>query len=63
MPYTTYAKLEEVLREIKFRERVYTRLVNTGSGGYTQELANKRINIMKEIAADYEDLAKKERLL
>ena len=63
MTYTTQNKLDEVLREIKFREKVYTRLVNTGSGGYTQELATKRINIMKEIAEDYQKAAKAERLL
>ena len=59
--YTAHEKRDEVLREVKFRERVYQRLVNTG--GMTEQLAAKRINIMKQIADDYADLAKKERLL
>ena len=61
MSYTTQNKIDEVLREIKFRERVYGRLVNTGAK--TQQEMTKRIEIMKEIAEDYRNVAKAERLL
>ena len=61
MPYPAQTKLDEVLREIKFRERVYARLV--GTGGMTEQLAEKRIGIMREIAEDYRNVAKAERLL
>ena len=61
MAYPAQVKRDEILREVKFRERVYGRLV--GTGGMAEQTAAKRINIMKEIAEDYADLAKKERLL
>ena len=61
MPYPAQTKLDEVLREIKFRERVYARLV--GTGGMTEANAAKRIEIMKEIAEDYRAVAKAEKLL
>ena len=61
MSYTAQIKLDEVLREIKFREKVYTRLV--GTGGMPEQTAKRRIEIMKEIAEDYRTAAKAERLL
>ena len=61
MTYPAQVKRDEVLREVKFRERVYQRLV--GTGGMTEQLAAKRIGIMKEIADDYAEIAKKERLV
>ena len=59
MPYTTYEKLAEVVREIRYREKVYGRLL--GTGGMSEWDVNRRIGTMREIAQDYADLLKRER--
>ena len=61
MTYTAKTKRDEVQREIKFREKVYRRLVN--NGGMTQEAMDRRIGIMVEIAEDYRQVEEAERLL
>jgi hypothetical protein len=62
MNFTAAEKRAEILREIKFRERVYGRLVE--SGGMKQADAERRIAIMQEIADDYHhNRAKTERLI
>ena len=61
MTYTATEKRDAAIKEMKMRERVYGRLVNAGAKDYRE--AQKQIAIMKEIADDYADLAKKERLL
>jgi hypothetical protein len=49
--YDNHVKLAEAEREIAMRMRVYPRFVADGSMSSTQ--ADRRINIMKSIAADY----------
>lgn len=46
-------KLNEVLREIRQRQRVYPRLV--AAGKLSQADADRQIAIMREIADDYRD--------
>lgn len=58
--YTAKEKSDEAVREVKFRQRVYERMVTTG--GMTRAQADRRIGIMAEIAKDYADLAKGELL-
>jgi hypothetical protein len=48
-------------RELKQRERVYTRWVLEGK--MTQQLADRQIGLMREIMMDYEALASKDRLI
>ena len=59
--FTAEEKAKEAAREAALRKRVYENLVNIGEK--TRELANKQIAIMNEIADDYAELAKTERLL
>ena len=54
--FTNTEKATEARREAKMRKMVYERR------GFT-ELDLRRIAMMEEIAADYEQLAEKERLL
>ena len=58
MSFTFTEKCECAKREVKFRQRVYARMVNVGE--MTRENAERQINIMAEIAADYAEMAKKE---
>ncbi len=48
--YTLSEKLEEIAREIKFRERAWGQMVQVGS--MRAEVAAKRIGLLKQIAAD-----------
>jgi len=59
--FTNMEKHKEALREAGMRKRVFDRLV--GVGEKTREQADKQIAIMQEIADDYAELAKGERLL
>lgn len=61
MSFTAEEKLMEVLREIKMREKLYPGRIEIGLLSPT--LAAKQIAIMREIANDLEEIAKKERLL
>lgn len=61
MPFTAEMKRDAARREIRFRERVYNNKVRQGS--MTQAKADFEIEIMREIAEDYERLAKQDRLL
>jgi len=58
---TATEKLEAVRREIAMRRAVYGRRVTENK--MTQKLADQQIELFEEIAADYEKLAAKERLL
>jgi hypothetical protein len=49
--FTISQKADELVREIKMRERVYPRLV--GNGKLKQIDADRNIAIMREIADDY----------
>lgn len=60
MAYTSREKHDEALRELRMRERVFSRLVNVGSK--TKEQALHQINLMTEIAEDYRQLMKQEQL-
>lgn len=59
--YDAATLLQAILREVKYRERVYPRLV--ASGKMTADHALTQIAMMKAIASDYEKLAERERLL
>jgi hypothetical protein len=58
---TAADKLKCAERELKQRYRVYARLVDKEK--MTQQQADREIELMEEIAADYRALAEKERLL
>jgi hypothetical protein len=58
---TDTVKLECVKRELGMRERVYPRRIELNH--MSPEKAAHEIAVMKEIVADYEALAAKERLL
>lgn len=61
MPFTFAQKLEALEREITIRLRVYPgRVMNHRM---TQRLADYELAIMRAIADDYRELAKKEQLL
>lgn len=47
-----HAKLEALKRELRFRRKVYPRLVSEGA--MTQDAADRQIEIMQVIADDYE---------
>jgi len=55
--FTAEQKRKEALREVEMRKSVYAR------SGMNSHEAKFRIDIMQEIASDYEVLAQKERLL
>lgn len=59
--FTATDKLRAVERELKYRHRVYERKVSEGS--MTRVAADEQIAVMEAIAADYRELAAKERLL
>lgn len=61
MIFTAQDKLDAVKRELKYRRSVYARRVTGGK--MTQALADRQIALFEAIAADYEALAAKERLL
>jgi hypothetical protein len=58
---TNQKKLDAVRREIKMREYVYPRRIEAGL--MTPVEAAREINVMKAIAADYEERVAGERLL
>jgi hypothetical protein len=58
MTFTAEEKLREVRREVKMRKLVYAR-----RDMMPPHEAKYKIDIMQEIAEDYEKLAQKERLL
>ncbi len=51
MPFTDAEKLRCLERELKFRNHTYPRRVEAGK--MTQLQANREINCMEDIAADY----------
>lgn len=55
MTYTPVTKLACVERELKYRRRVYARMVETGKMSFAE--AQQQIAIMKEIVEDYRKLA------
>jgi len=59
--FTATEKLAAIDREVRYRVRVYTRLI--AEGKLTKEKANREVAIMRAIAADYHQQAVKERLL
>lgn len=61
MTFSATEKSEEAAREAKMREQVFARRV--AQGQMTADRAAKLTAIMWEIAMDYAELAKKERLL
>lgn len=60
-PYTRARKLEAVEREIKYRRRVYARLVEQGRMRPAD--ATLQIQIFEAIAADYREPAQQGSLL
>jgi len=58
---TTSDKLTCVERELKYRQRVYARLVNEGK--MSQGKATLELAIMQAIIDDYRQAAEKERLI
>jgi hypothetical protein len=61
MTYNSKDKLDEVLREIGYRQYVYPRQI--AAGKMNQHTADRRIAVMRAIADDYERELEKERLL
>lgn len=61
MTFTAEEKLKEVLRELAYRNYVYPRRIMDKK--MTEAQAARQIGIMHAIAADYQELANKERLL
>jgi hypothetical protein len=59
--FSAEQKMRAAVREVHQRERVYPRLVAQGS--MKQSEADYQIGIMRAIATDYEEQAKKERLV
>lgn len=59
--FTAKQKREAVEREIKYRRRVFPRMVQNEK--MTQRLADEQIAVMVAIAADYAALEPAERLL
>ena len=51
MRFTAEEKLDCAVRELKFRKRVFPRLIEQGR--MTQEKATKELALMEEIIADY----------
>ncbi len=49
--FTQQEKLKEISRELAMRERVFPMMMRTGK--LTQDEADRRIAILKEIAKDY----------
>lgn len=61
MTYTVEQKREAIEREIKYRRRVFPRLVENKK--MTQELANQQIAIFEAIRDDYAKAEQGERLI
>lgn len=61
MIFTAEEKYQVALREAKLRRDVYPRLIAKGKMSFQE--AQRQTDIMREIAADYDKLARKERLL
>lgn len=61
MPFTAVQKRREIVRELKLRQRVYPRWIEAGK--LSEAEARRQIDIMTEIARDYEELEQMERLL
>jgi len=59
--FTAGEKLEAIRRELAYRRRVYPRRI--AAENMTQRLADRQIAIFEELAADYETLAERERLI
>jgi hypothetical protein len=59
--FTNMEKHREAMRELNTRLRIFDRLVNVGEK--SRETADRQIAIMREIAEDYAELVKGERLL
>jgi hypothetical protein len=59
--FTAKDKLDAVDREVRYRVRVYARLIEQGK--MTKEKADREVAIMRAIADDYHKQALKERLL
>lgn len=55
---TTEEKIKEVQRELNMRKRVFPTWVLQGR--IKEDVANKRIKIVEEILADYQEKAKQE---
>lgn len=60
MTYTAQDKLATVEREVKYRKRVYPRLI--ASGQISADFARRQIETMEAIAEDYRDQVKDEDL-
>jgi len=58
---TAADKLHCCERELRLRYRVYPRLIDKQK--MTQRLADREIELMEQIAADYRAMAEKERLI
>jgi len=58
MKFTAEQKFQEAAREVNFRRRVYERLI--GEGSMKREEAQRRIDIMSQIAEDYRTKAELE---
>lgn len=61
MTFTAEDKFACVRRELGYRRHVYARRVTDGA--MKKDQADREIALMEAIAADYEEQAKKERLL
>lgn len=59
--FTAQEKREAVEREIKFRQRVFPRLIENGK--MTRQLADQQIAIFKAIRDDYANAEQGERLI
>jgi hypothetical protein len=59
--FTADEKHREALREVEMRVTVYEHKITMGT--MSRREADRRIALMREIAADYAALAEKERLL
>lgn len=59
--FTAEEKWKAAAREVKYRQRVYPRLVEAGKMSHGQSL--QQIAVMLEISEDYAKLADKERLI
>lgn len=53
--YSNREKADECAREVRYRKHVYDRLVKAGR--MTRREANRRIDLMSEIADEYSELA------
>ena len=59
--FSAFEKHREAVRELEFRRQVYRRMV--GNAKLSNDVANRRIALMQEIADDYAEQAKGERLI